>query len=104
MRILLMSLLMIPLAVGCGSARHSGLAPLEIVGAGAGAMHKDGLPKEQIGCGWVTVGETEVSKIFGITLQSKVRQFDRSLFYCCPGDDKINPGCYQADWFFRDNK
>ena len=103
MRLALISLLMIPLVVGC-AARHSGFAPLEVVGEGAVAMHKDGLPKAQNGCGWVTVSDKEVTSIFGITIQSKVRQFERSLFYCCPGDVKVDPRCYQADWFFRGNE
>ena len=89
--------------MGC-STRSSSFAPLPVVDKENVPMHQEGLPKAQNGCGWVVVNEKTITHVLGIRLKTDVRQFERSLFYCCPGDNKPNPKCYQADWFYRSDK
>jgi hypothetical protein len=59
------------------------------------------LPEQQIGCGWVVVEETVTTKVLGLTVKRDERQFERQLFYCCPGETNPDPQCYQAEWLYR---
>ena len=45
-------------------------------------------------CGWIQVNET-VSEMFS----SVTRQYDKQLYYCCPGSkESPKPMCYQTQW------
>jgi len=82
------------LLVGCGHT--SAITPMYIGSAtGPNASSPSGPGGEQ--CGWVEVSE-ERKQLFS----SIVRQFDDSLFYCCPGDDGKTPECREAKWMQRD--
>ena len=91
------------LLVGC-TVRSSSFAPLPVVAEENVSMHNTGLPQAQNGCGWVVVHEKQTMHFFGLPLKTDVRQFERALFYCCPGESNPDPKCYQADWFYRGDK
>ena len=91
------------LLMGC-STRSSSFSPLPVVAEENVPMHQSGLPQEQNGCGWVVVDEKHITQLFGLRIKTNVRQFERSLFYCCPGETGPDPKCYQADWFYRSDK
>ena len=55
-------------------------------------------PVEQVGCGWTIVDETYKTKIFGLKVSSTPRQYNKSLYYCCPGKTDPEPICYQTQW------
>ena len=55
-------------------------------------------PAPQTGCGWVTVDETYSTKFLGLKLGSTSRQYNKSLYYCCPGESQPEPICYQTQW------
>ena len=88
---------------GC-VVRNSSFAPLPVVAGENVEMHQAGLPKAQNGCGWVVVSEQKTTKVRFVPVNTAARQFERALFYCCPGDAEPNPKCYQADWFYRSGK
>ena len=50
-------------------------------------------------CSWVQVSETNTVTFLGLTLSEEVRQFNKQLFFCCPGENLDQPKCYQAGWF-----
>ena len=100
----LLSLAVGGLFVGGCAVRSSSFAPLAVMAEGDVEIHQAGLPKAQIGCGWVTVDEKVVTKFFGLPISTNVRQFERALFYCCPGESDPDPRCYQADWFYRSDQ
>ena len=56
------------------------------------------LPSQQSGCGWVTVDETMSTKFLMLNLGTTSRQYNKSLYYCCPGESKPEPICYQTQW------
>ncbi len=85
---------------GCTS-RVSSYVPIPVVPPENSYKWEAGLPAEQAGCGWVAVDETVRTRLFGLTLKQDSRQFERSLFYCCPGATDPDPRCYQTDWFHR---
>ena len=91
------------LSTGC-VVRNSSFAPLPVVAGENVSMHQAGLPKAQNGCGWVVVSEEKTTKLFFVPVNTEARQFERALFYCCPGDTEPDPKCYQADWFYRSDK
>ena len=88
---------------GCAT-RSSSFTPLPVVMEENVPMHTEGLPPSHTGCGWVAVQEQAKVTFLGIPLKTDVRQFERALFYCCPGDEGPDPKCYQTDWFFRSKK
>ena len=88
------------LATGC-AVRSSSFSPLPVVIDENVQMHSEGLPDSQIGCGWVVVQEKTVTRLFGVPLSTDERQFEESLFYCCPGTADPDPRCYQAIWYAR---
>jgi hypothetical protein len=53
------------------------------------------------GCGWVGVDQVVSTTILGLPISSTTRQFDKGLFYCCPGKEFDEPVCYQAEWMER---
>lgn len=53
-------------------------------------------------CGWVQVNEVQTKSILNIPISLTPRQFDRQLYYCCPGPkDKPEPVCYQSKWVVK---
>ena len=52
----------------------------------------------------MAVSEKTVKQILGIRIKTDERQFERALFYCCPGEEGPDPKCYQTDWFYRGEK
>jgi hypothetical protein len=64
------------------------------------ALAPDAAPAEgpNGACTWVVVGEVRTTKFFGLTLAVRSRQFEESLFLCCPGGREPDPVCYQSDW------
>ncbi len=93
-------LLALFLTNGC-AVRSSSFSPLPVVVAENVPLHSAGLPESQVGCGWVVVQEKTVTRFMGMPLGSDVRQFEKSLFYCCPGESTPDPRCYQAVWYAR---
>ncbi len=85
------------------TARRTGFETMPMVPTENLQLHNQ-LPKAQNGCGWVVVKDIKTKKLFGLTLSRNVRHFERALFYCCPGDTGPDPKCYQADWYYRDDK
>ena len=58
-------------------------------------------PVEQTGCGWMLVDEKSKVKFAGITINKSERQFDKTLYYCCPGANEADPICYQTQWVVK---
>jgi hypothetical protein len=81
-------------STGCYS-RSSAITPTPLGASRSGDKAQKQTLEED--CGWVVVNETETTKFLGITLDSYVRQYDESLFYCCPGEGDL-PSCRQAEW------
>ena len=54
-------------------------------------------------CSWVQVNEINTVTFLGLTLNEEVRQFNKQLFFCCPGENLDQPKCYQAGWFEFDS-
>ncbi len=89
--------------LGACSTHHSGIAAQPVLLEHT-EIYKGKLPAAQTGCGWIVVNESSATKFLGLTLDSYVRQFDDSLFYCCPGEANPNPVCYQAKWLQRSGR
>ena len=49
-------------------------------------------------CTWVVVDEETTLKAVGIPLKSELREYDTSLYSCCPGEGGRAPVCFQAVW------
>ena len=96
--------LLVTLLSSACMVRQSAFEPLPIVVEDNLPLHTSGLPKLQTGCGWVVVDEIIKKKFLGLTVSKKARHFERALFYCCPGSSKPEPKCFQADWYYRENK
>ena len=56
------------------------------------------VPVQQAGCGWVTVDESLSAKFLMLKLGGTTRQYNKSLYYCCPGHRNPEPICYQTQW------
>lgn len=59
------------------------------------------VPSQQKGCGWMSVEEEIETKILMLSMGKKARQFNKSLFYCCPGTSGPEPVCYETQWLER---
>ena len=59
------------------------------------------LPSKQNGCGWMVVEEEIETKLLMLSLGRKARQFNKALFYCCPGESGPDPVCYETKWLER---
>jgi len=55
-------------------------------------------PVEQVGCGWTIVDESLETKFLMLDLGKTTRQYNKSLYYCCPGKSNPEPICYQSQW------
>ncbi len=101
LRVVLLALLTGWATTSCTS-RASSYVPVPVYEVGGpGGIPSEGIAAPQAGCGWVAVDETVRVKFFGLVVSQDVRQFERSLFYCCPGETEPEPRCYQADWYHR---
>ena len=56
------------------------------------------VPVQQEGCGWILVDETFATQFLGFKMGATSRQYNKSLYYCCPGDSNPEPICYQSQW------
>ena len=82
------------LSTGCYS-RSSAITPMPLGASRSGGEAQKRTLEDD--CGWVVVNETETTKFLGLTLDSYVRHYDESLFYCCPGEATL-PSRRQAAW------
>ena len=87
----LLSLAMVALTIGCTTHKSS----INNITVNPGEFTA---PVQQQGCGWVTVDEEFATGILMLKFGATSRQYNKSLYYCCPGANNPEPICYQSQW------
>ena len=84
--------------LGCTHTRST-VRPLDPGMNGQALSATEGSTADSLAsCTWVVVDEETTLKAFGIPLKSELREYDTSLYYCCPGKEGRAPVCFQAVW------
>ena len=89
---------MLVFGLGACTAHKSSFSPIAVTGVPVPGAAEGVIPEE---CGWVAVSEGKKESLGPLTLSSSVRQFDSSLFLCCPGKAANAPECTEATWVFN---
>lgn len=64
-----------------------------------GVLQAETLPEHLQGCVWVEANGRKDTNWFAFKVGGKPRPLSQTMYVCCPGQEDIDPQCYQAKWF-----